>query len=103
MLRKGPPARLYQSSEPHRGVHSAWRLRAGAGGCLNRDAGASQLSKPAVHTRIGVDMKGSIAFALVGVFTTAGFAEEQKWPQFRGPGGSGVADAQKPPVEIGPD
>src|SRR6476620_1290943 len=25
------------------------------------------------------------------------------WPQFRGPGGSGVADDQKPPVEIGPD
>ena len=25
------------------------------------------------------------------------------WPQFRGPGGSGIADEQKPPVEIGPD
>lgn len=25
------------------------------------------------------------------------------WPQFRGLNGSGVADAQKPPVEIGPD
>src|SRR5688500_4990206 len=25
------------------------------------------------------------------------------WPQFRGPGGSGVADQEKPPVEIGPD
>src|SRR6476646_7738966 len=25
------------------------------------------------------------------------------WPQFRGPGGSGVADGQKPPVELGPD
>src|SRR5258707_13005888 len=25
------------------------------------------------------------------------------WPQFRGPGGSGVADGQKPPVEFGPD
>jgi len=25
------------------------------------------------------------------------------WPQFRGPGGSGVADGEKPPVEIGPD
>jgi outer membrane protein assembly factor BamB len=49
-------------------------------------------------------MKGWIAFTLVGVFTAAGFAaDEPKWPQFRGPGGSGVADAQKPPVEIGPD
>ena len=25
------------------------------------------------------------------------------WPQFRGPGGSGVAEGQKPPVEFGPD
>src|SRR5215212_7301118 len=24
------------------------------------------------------------------------------WPQFRGPGGSGVADDQKPPVKFGP-
>lgn len=25
------------------------------------------------------------------------------WPQFRGPGGSGVADGQTPPVEVGPE
>jgi outer membrane protein assembly factor BamB len=25
------------------------------------------------------------------------------WPQFRGPGGSGIADDEQPPVEIGPD
>ena len=25
------------------------------------------------------------------------------WPQFRGPEGSGIAEEQKPPVEIGPD
>lgn len=25
------------------------------------------------------------------------------WPQFRGPGGSGVAENQKPPVELGPE
>jgi outer membrane protein assembly factor BamB len=25
------------------------------------------------------------------------------WPQFRGPGGSGIAENQSPPVEIGPD
>src|SRR4051794_24536738 len=24
------------------------------------------------------------------------------WPQFRGPGGSGIAEDQKPPVEVGP-
>ena len=28
---------------------------------------------------------------------------EARWPQFRGPGGRGVADAEKPPVEFGPD
>ena len=33
----------------------------------------------------------------------AGSDEPLVWPQFRGPGGSGVADDQQPPVEIGPD
>lgn len=31
------------------------------------------------------------------------FAAEPEWPQFRGPGGTGVADEQKPPTQIGPD
>ncbi|MCC7476080.1 MAG: PQQ-binding-like beta-propeller repeat protein [Pirellulales bacterium] len=30
-------------------------------------------------------------------------AETLAWPQFRGPGGSGVADDQKPPIELGPE
>ena len=45
-----------------------------------------------------------IAVAMVlfaGRGTLAG--QPAPWPQFRGPGGSGVADGQKPPVEIGPD
>ena len=29
-------------------------------------------------------------------------ADETNWTQFRGPGGSGVAENSKPPVEIGP-
>lgn len=33
--------------------------------------------------------------------STSCFAQD--WPQFRGPGGSGVADTQKPPIEFGPD
>lgn len=33
---------------------------------------------------------------------TLGF-EKTPWPQFRGPGGSGVAEKQTPPLEIGPD
>jgi len=39
------------------------------------------------------------------VFAAAGLSADQHlaWPQFRGPGGSGVADGQKPPVEFGPD
>src|SRR5438128_2264687 len=34
--------------------------------------------------------------------TTAAASEPLAWPRFRGPNGSGVADEQKPPVEIGP-
>jgi outer membrane protein assembly factor BamB len=30
-------------------------------------------------------------------------ADESPWPRFRGPNGSGVAEGQKPPFEIGPD
>src|SRR5262245_51363298 len=29
--------------------------------------------------------------------------ETSEWPQFRGPGGSGVAENQAPPVEFGPE
>lgn len=50
-------------------------------------------------------MKNLIAFAAVALFASVGQggAEQLAWPQFRGPGGSGVADGQKPPVEFGPD
>ncbi|MCI0360256.1 MAG: PQQ-binding-like beta-propeller repeat protein [Planctomycetaceae bacterium] len=46
-----------------------------------------------------------VAFTvLVGVCASALVAAEPlAWPQFRGPGGSGVADDQKPPVQIGPE
>jgi len=37
-----------------------------------------------------------IALVAVVFFTTAGRAGAQQWSQFRGPGGSGVADDQKP-------
>jgi outer membrane protein assembly factor BamB len=44
-----------------------------------------------------------IAVVALGLFVTAGRAGEgSAWPQFRGPGGSCVADGQKPPVEFGP-
>src|SRR5438477_11635730 len=50
-------------------------------------------------------MKGLIALAAVGIFAAVGLGADGPlaWPQFRGPGGSGVADGQKPPVEFGPD
>ena len=42
---------------------------------------------------------------LASVLLTAAlptFAGDANWPRFRGPGGSGVADSEKPPVEFGP-
>jgi outer membrane protein assembly factor BamB len=50
-------------------------------------------------------MKGLIALVMVGMFAANGLCADQPlaWPQFRGPGGSGVAKGQKPPVELGPD
>jgi outer membrane protein assembly factor BamB len=49
-------------------------------------------------------MRGLIAVVAVGLFAAAGPGADRPpgWPQFRGPGGSGVADGQKPPVEFGP-
>ena len=50
-------------------------------------------------------MKGLIVSAAVALLTSVGLAADTPlvWPQFRGPNGSGVADGQKPPVEIGPE
>ena len=50
-------------------------------------------------------MKSSIAFIAVLLIASAvrGADQSLAWPQFRGPGGSGIADDQHPPVEIGPD
>ena len=48
-------------------------------------------------------MRTMIALVAVALFATAGRAGAQSWSQFRGPGGSGVAHGQKPPVEFGPD
>jgi outer membrane protein assembly factor BamB len=50
-------------------------------------------------------MKESITFLAVILFAAVGLSAENSLalPRFRGPNGSGVADSQKPPVEIGPD
>jgi outer membrane protein assembly factor BamB len=50
-------------------------------------------------------MKTFIACATLTAIAAAAAGAETKlvWPQFRGPNGSGVADAQHPPVEVGPD
>lgn len=39
----------------------------------------------------------------VAVLASAATAAEPAWPQFRGPGGLGIADDQKPPTQIGPN
>jgi outer membrane protein assembly factor BamB len=52
----------------------------------------------------GHSMRILIAFVAAFVFAAAAHASNKAaWPQFRGPGGSGIADDQKPPVEIAPD
>jgi outer membrane protein assembly factor BamB len=49
-------------------------------------------------------MKGSFASVALLVLAAAGLGGDKlAWPQFRGPNGSGIADDQKPPVELGPD
>lgn len=50
-------------------------------------------------------MRQLIAFVAVAAFTSVALTADKPlaWPRFRGPGGSGVADDQKPPVEFGPD
>jgi len=47
-------------------------------------------------------MRGWTTLVVLGAFATFGQGAETPlaWPQFRGPGGSGVADGQKPPVEF---
>lgn len=50
-------------------------------------------------------MKGKLTVLSVAVLAVVGVGADKPlaWPQFRGPNGSGVADDQKPPVEVGPD
>jgi outer membrane protein assembly factor BamB len=50
-------------------------------------------------------MKPLQALAALVIFAAAGLGADPApaWPQFRGPGGSGVADTQRPPLEFGPD
>jgi outer membrane protein assembly factor BamB len=50
-------------------------------------------------------MKTLLALVTSGVLVAAALGAEEplSWPQFRGPGGSGLAEGQKPPVEFGPE
>src|SRR6516165_8135231 len=50
-------------------------------------------------------MRTLITLTVVGLLASVGQGGEKSlaWPQFRGPGGSGVAAGQKPPVEFGPN
>ncbi len=51
------------------------------------------------NTRTSVRLVAVALVAVVGLDA----AESLAWPRFRGPDGSGVADDQKPPVELGPE
>ena len=44
-----------------------------------------------------------IASISLAITTSVSAAEPSTWPQFRGPQGSGIAEDQKPPTELGPD
>jgi outer membrane protein assembly factor BamB len=50
-------------------------------------------------------MKKLLMWLALATFPAIGHGSEQSlaWPQFRGPNGSGVADDEKPPLEIGPE
>src|SRR5688572_4652066 len=48
-------------------------------------------------------MRTTLSLVAAIVFTTSVYGESLVWPQFRGPNASGVADGDKPPIEIGPD
>jgi outer membrane protein assembly factor BamB len=48
-------------------------------------------------------MRHIAAILTMTVCVAAFAAEPSPWPQFRGPNGSGVAEGQKPPIEVGPD
>jgi outer membrane protein assembly factor BamB len=48
-------------------------------------------------------MKQAFAGTVIALCATVlSGAEPLVWPQFRGPAGSGIADGQKPPVDVGP-
>jgi outer membrane protein assembly factor BamB len=44
----------------------------------------------------------ALAFVAVNAVAVTAMADSN-WTQFRGPGGTGVADAERPPLELGPD
>ncbi len=48
-------------------------------------------------------MRKSIVLAALVAAAAVGSAQPPAWPQFRGPGGAGVADDQKPPIRFGPN
>ncbi len=51
-----------------------------------------------------ITIRFSIALAVaITTFVSSSAADQSAWPQFRGPNGSGVAEGEKPPVEVGPN
>ena len=52
-----------------------------------------------------ISFRGVMTLVTAAVLARTASAQDPAgpWPQFRGPGGSGVAEQQKPPVNFGPD
>src|ERR1043166_1126937 len=44
-----------------------------------------------------------LLIALLSLVGVSNFGAELAWPRFRGPNGSGIAEGQKPPTEVGPE
>ncbi|HEX4414533.1 MAG TPA: PQQ-binding-like beta-propeller repeat protein, partial [Lacipirellulaceae bacterium] len=45
----------------------------------------------------------AMGFIAITIATSTFAAEPLAWPQFRGPNGTGIAEDQKPPTELGPE
>src|SRR6478736_423557 len=88
-------------------VHYKWPLTltpSGAPGKMRLPAVQAWPDSRVTQTLEVLKMKRSIALVTVLLFSAVGLAAEKApWPQFRGPNGSGVAEGQKPPVELGPE
>src|SRR5947207_2799831 len=58
-----------------------------------------------MHANLFLKLRVNVSvrfFALLFAAIASAFAAELNWPQFRGPGGLGVASSASPPIHFGP-